>query len=386
MVRGWARAVRRQAGYEAAAVRRSTSRALRHSGPERATAVQALKAAGAAMAAWALAAFWIESPMALMAPWTALALVETTVYRSLRAGVQQLAIISTGTLWASAAMYLSGGSTLPAMAVSLPPLMLIAGYSRLGAQGVYGATTALLVIAYGSYEPGQIGHRLLETLIGAIIGLSVNAFVLPPLRLDDVRANLHSLALECADLLHAVAAGLRGPWDAADTDAWEDRASRLHSGVRAVARARWRSAESARLNPGRRLRRGHRTRCPSPDVDRRWQDTVHHLTALTRTLSGIAAGSQPLSAPPGRFASDYADLADSLSHLCAEQAERLAQDEDHHPEAPRQHATDAWVLHEEMPARLHGQVDSAAIAVSGGLLVEMRQLLMALAPEEANTV
>ncbi|MDF9869134.1 hypothetical protein OKW18_001272 [Streptomyces pratensis] len=142
--------IRRQSGYEFAAVRRSTGRALRHSGPERATAVQALKAAGAAMAAWALAAFWIESPMALMAPWTALVLVDTTVYRSLRACVQQMVIISVGAVWASAAMYLTRGSTLPAMAVSLPPLMLIAGYRRLGAQGVYGATTALFVIAYGS--------------------------------------------------------------------------------------------------------------------------------------------------------------------------------------------------------------------------------------------
>ncbi|MFD4030067.1 aromatic acid exporter family protein [Streptomyces sp. NPDC058637] len=240
-------------------MRRSASRALRYSGPERAAAVQALKAAGAAMLAWALAAFWIESPMALMAPWTALVLVDSTVYRSLRAGARQLGIISVGAVLASVAMFLTRGSTLPAMAMSLPPLMLIAGYRRLGAHGIYGATTALFMIAYGAYQPWQVGHRLLETPIGALIGLSINAFVLPPVRFDGVRANLHALAVECGELLQAIGDGLKRPWGSAQAGAWEDQARRLHRGVQAVAQARQRATESTRLNPGRRMRRGHRT-------------------------------------------------------------------------------------------------------------------------------
>lgn len=378
--------IRRQTGYEFAAVRRSTGRALRHSGPERATAVQALKAAGAAMAAWALAAFWIESPMALMAPWTALVLVDTTVYRSLRACVQQMVIISVGAVWASAAMYLTRGSTLPAMAVSLPPLMLIAGYRRLGAQGVYGATTALFVIAYGSYQPGQIGHRLLETLIGAVIGLSVNAVVLPPVRLNDVCANLHSLAMECAGLLRAIADGLEEPWGPSQAEAWEDRATRLHRGVRAVSEARHKTVESVRLNPGRRLRRPHRTPPPTPDTDRRWQSVVHHLTALTRTLSGVAARSHGLSAPPDRFTNDYAALTHAVSRLCQEQAEALACPGSGNAEPGHGQAAEAWRQYEQMLGRLQTQADPARTVVSGGLLVEIRQLLLSLTPAQARDV
>ncbi len=50
--------------------------------------VQSLKAAGAAAVAWAVTGWWLEAPMALMAAWAAVALVQGTVYRSLRSAVQ----------------------------------------------------------------------------------------------------------------------------------------------------------------------------------------------------------------------------------------------------------------------------------------------------------
>ncbi|MFJ8885613.1 aromatic acid exporter family protein [Streptomyces sp. NPDC102402] len=377
------RAVRRRSGYEVTAVRRSAARAVRYPGPERATAVQALKAAGAAMLAWAVAAFWIESPMALMAPWTALVLVDSTVYRSLRAGAQQLGVISIGAVWASVAMYLTRGGTLPAMAISLPPLMLMAGYRRLGAHGIYGATTALLVIAYGAYQPWQVGHRLLETLIGALIGLSVNACVLPPVRLDGVRADLHTLAVECSDLLLAISDGLRRPWGAAQADAWEDQARRLHRGVQAVALARHLAAESTRLNPGRRMRRGHRTPHPPLRLDRQWEDVVHHLVALTHTLSGVAARSHALSSPTDAFTHEYAALAHDLSCLCADRAELIARHDEGSNEQPARAVT-SWRRYEQLLGKVHNPEDTEATAVSGGLLVSICQLLLTLAPVGAE--
>ncbi|MFF5897025.1 aromatic acid exporter family protein [Streptomyces argenteolus] len=373
------RAARRQSRYEFAAVGRSARLALRYSGPERATAVQALKAAGAAMLAWALAAFWIESPMALMAPWTALVLVDSTVYRSLRAGVRQLGVISVGAIWASLAMYVTNGSTLPAMAISLPWLMLIAGYRRLGAHGIYGATTALFVIAYGAYQPWQVGHRLLETLIGAVIGLSVNAFVLPPVRIDGVRANLHALAVECGNLLQAMGDGLEHSWGAARAEVWEDQARRLHRGVQAVARARNRAAESSRLNPGRRMRRGDRTARIPPQTDRKWEAVVHHITALSHTLADVAARSHALSSPTDTFRCDYAALTRAVARLCAEQAEMLAQ---HHTDgAARQEQVGAvWRRYEQVLGEVPNQKEVSATAVSGGLLIQIRQLLRTLTP------
>lgn len=196
-------------GWEFAAVGRTAGSAVRRSGPERDAMVQSLKAAGAAIAAWALTGWWLEAPLALMAPWTAIALVMSTVYRSLYSGVQQFAIIMVGTLWASAAMAVTGNSTLGAMALTLPFMVLLGNYRRLGSQGIYGATTALFVITYGASTLNQVGHRLLETLIGAVVGVAVNAFILPPVHLRSVRDNLHALARGSGELLAMVAEGLR---------------------------------------------------------------------------------------------------------------------------------------------------------------------------------
>ncbi|WP_234335107.1 hypothetical protein [Streptomyces sp. NRRL S-118] len=104
---------------EAGAVGRSVRSALTGPGPERDLAVQSLKAAGAAILAWAVAGWWWQAPLALMAPWTAVALVQSTVYRSVRTGVQQVVLIAAGTVLAAAAAGLTG-NTMAAMSCPSP--------------------------------------------------------------------------------------------------------------------------------------------------------------------------------------------------------------------------------------------------------------------------
>ncbi|SCE62985.1 hypothetical protein GA0115261_115981, partial [Streptomyces sp. OspMP-M43] len=59
--------VRRWVGQEWAEVRRSVRSACGEAGPERDTLVQSLKAAAAAIAAWAVSGWWFQAPMALLA-------------------------------------------------------------------------------------------------------------------------------------------------------------------------------------------------------------------------------------------------------------------------------------------------------------------------------
>lgn len=110
----------RRLGWELAATAGSLRRAFTSAGRERDACVQALKAAGAAVAAWAVVGAWWDAPMALMAPWTAVALVQGTVYRSVRTGVQQLALIAAGTFLAAGAAMITG-NVMAAMALALPP-------------------------------------------------------------------------------------------------------------------------------------------------------------------------------------------------------------------------------------------------------------------------
>ncbi|MFJ4918746.1 aromatic acid exporter family protein [Streptomyces sp. NPDC088725] len=354
-------------------------KALSYSGTERAAMVQALKAAVAAIAAWALAGWWLDAPMALMAPWTALALVDVTVYRSLRSALQQLAVIVVGTLWAAAALGLAGGNTLGAMIVALPPLALLGNYRGLGSQGVYGATSALFLIVYSSNSPSQIGHRLLETAIGAIIGITVNALVLPPVRLRTVREQLRLLPVESAALLREVAEGLRGDWSASDAVDWHEQAGQLAVIRGALEQERGRNAESSRLNPVRRLRRGDAHQ-PPPEADVRWGLVADHLRAITRTLSTAAHENGFPQLPEPRFLTGYAELADHLAGLCETAAETLETGEAAGPyqEVWRKATQSAWDAYDYVTDCFHGQCGTAA-AVGGALLVETRQLLFAVA-------
>ncbi|GAA0593073.1 FUSC family protein [Streptomyces crystallinus] len=280
---------RQWATWECAAVARSARRALGGAGPERDTAVQAFKAAAAALIAWALAGWWWKAPMALLAPWTALFLVQSTVYRSLKTALQQFVVVVVGTLLAAAAGVLTG-DTMLAMLIALPLTTLFGSYARFGTQGLNAPTAALFVLVYGTYSGFAIVHRFLETLLGAAIGLTVNALVVPPVHTRSVRHLRARLPEESAALLHTVADGLDdGGFSHGDADAWHDRARRLTDRVTDLRSARRWSDESYRFNPGRRLRRSAPV-APAADWDFVWDRITSHIEAITRTLADAAGG------------------------------------------------------------------------------------------------
>ncbi|MGW2835395.1 aromatic acid exporter family protein [Streptomyces sp. NPDC001286] len=62
-------------------------------------------------------------------------LVESTVYRSIAHGLQQLAAIAVGTV-AATAFALALDSTMLTMALVLPAVLLLAQWQRLGSQGI----------------------------------------------------------------------------------------------------------------------------------------------------------------------------------------------------------------------------------------------------------
>ncbi|MFD3880642.1 FUSC family protein [Streptomyces microflavus] len=236
---------------EWAEVRRSTRAACVEAGPERNTFVQSLKAAAAAaISAWAVSGWWFQAPIALLAPWTAIAMVGTTLYQSVRTGIQQFAVITLGPLLESAAMAWTHDRIMVSMLLTLPFMMMLGNYRRFGSQRIYGATTALFVIIGGVASTSTVGHRLLETLIGAVIGLLVNAFVLPPVHLRRVRDNLVRLVRETENVLGAMAAGLREEGGLKKAEGWHRSAGALTLSLESVSEARHWAMEGSRWNRG----------------------------------------------------------------------------------------------------------------------------------------
>ncbi|WP_404950615.1 aromatic acid exporter family protein [Streptomyces sp. ARC12] len=369
---------RRWAGQEWEEVRRSVRSACVEAGPERDTLVQSMKAAGAAIAAWAVSGWWFQAPMALLAPWTAIAMVGSTVYQSVRTGIQQFAIIALGTVWASAAMAFTQDRTMVAMLLTLPFMMLLGNYRRFGSQGIYGATTALFVITGGVSSTSTVGHRLLETLIGAVIGLLVNAFVLPPVHLRSVRDRLVRLVRETADVLGTTAEGLREEDGVEKSDSWHHSAGGLTVSLQNVSEARRWAMEGSRWNPGGRLRRVGPMPPPFAE-DMRWGRVCTRVLALTRTLKTISEDTE-LPPPSLDFLRLLSDVLSRAGHICAIETELLTGSGTGALRERRDAAfTEAWRTLGSLTDTFHRQEPSAA-AAGGELLLEARRLITELAP------
>ncbi|MEW2553945.1 hypothetical protein AB0957_19675 [Streptomyces zhihengii] len=304
----------RRLGWEVEAGAAAVRRAFAAPGRERDAGVQALKAAGAAVAAWALVGWWWQAPMALMAPWTAVALVQGTVYRSVRTGVQQLALITAGTLLAAGAA-LATGSVMAAMALALPPAALLGAHNRFGDQGVYAPTTVIFVLAYGTFSGYDIAHRLGEAVVGAAIGIGVNALLLPPVHLRGVREALATMAGESTGLLRQMADDVESGCDEADARRWKDRAGSLTATLEGLRSARTWSRESYRFNPGHRMRRGAR-RPPPIEHDLYWERFMERLAALVDNLAAGAGRDRDLALPPPARLGVLARLLRAVADVC----------------------------------------------------------------------
>ncbi|MFD4528284.1 aromatic acid exporter family protein [Streptomyces sp. NPDC058470] len=306
-------------------------RAVTAPGPERDTAVQALKAAGAAFCAWALAGWWWHAPLALLAPWTALVLVHSTVYRSVRSAIQQFAGVALGTFTAAAAAALTHNPTA-AMAVTLPLTVLMGTYPRLEDQGWYVPTAAVFVLAYGTPAPVDIVHRLLETVLGAVIGLTVNALILPP---DHTRGLVRLrtwIPDQFAQLLRDVADGVEKGYGVKEAEDWYGRALRLLPVVADLHEAQHRSEESRLLNPGRRLRRSPPTPPPGDDVYH-WDRVADHVVAMLRSLADTAYENSRFAAPPYSARRDLATLLQSAARACEADERHLIAGDERAPQA-----------------------------------------------------
>ncbi|WP_432046895.1 FUSC family protein [Streptomyces asiaticus] len=386
---------------EARGIVDAATRAWQGPGRERDLLVQSLKAAGAATLAWAVSGWWLKDPVALMAPWVAVVLVQATVYRSLFKGLQQLVAIAVGTLLAAGAEALTG-NTLISVAMVLPVVMLLSNWPRLGDQGIYGPTTALFTLTSAPVSSLTVSHRLLQALLGAAIGIAVNALVLPPVHLRNVRENLSSLAHGTQETLASIAEALaQGDWTEDSPADWRRLADQLKQRQESLRSARLWSHESLRLNP--RLPWTSREKLPPTlppeSEDQRWSAIVAQVGAVVSTMVDIADENRAIPAPDQRPLRDYGHLLADLAAACEARAKMA-----HEPATPagasgaldetrgeldetRGELDEALEAVERRHAALHKQltderhVSPGTAAVLGTLLIQAQNIWHDLAPD-----
>jgi hypothetical protein len=207
----------------------------------------------AAVASFAIAGLLDTSAQPVLAPLTALLVVQLTMYETVAHGWERIVSVATGVVVAAifaSVVGLTWWSLGAVVAVSL----VVGRLLRLGPHLLEVPITAMLVLAVGGAESAAAA-RVVETLIGAVVGVLVNLVIAPPLYVQPAGAAIGELAERMSGYGRELAAALRGEWSRAAADQFLGRARELGAEVARADRGLARAEQSARLNPRGRLAR-----------------------------------------------------------------------------------------------------------------------------------
>jgi uncharacterized membrane protein YgaE (UPF0421/DUF939 family) len=187
------------------------------------------------------------SPQPVLAPLTALLVVQLTMYETVASGLQRVASVVAGVLVAlGVATYV--GLTWWSLGAVVAASLIIGRVMRLGANLLEVPISAMLVLAVGGAE-GAALERIYETLIGAGVGVAVNALIAAPLHVQPASDALAELAERMAAFLRQLAAQLTAGWSREAADRMLNEARRLGDEVAHADRTLARAQDSARFNP-----------------------------------------------------------------------------------------------------------------------------------------
>jgi uncharacterized membrane protein YccC len=167
-------------------------------------------------------------------------------------------------------------------------LGLAAGTTRiLRDESTTAATTALVVLLAGySGDWSMLGNRLLDTLIGIVVGLLVNLLIWPPLRDRAAARRLDVIDDRLGLVLSEMARDLRESPDREQVDGWLERTRELDGDVSEAWAVLRQARESGRLN----LRRAAAARVGA----------AHGLVPLLARLEQAIADTRSMAATIGR--------------------------------------------------------------------------------------
>ena len=213
--------------------------------------VQTLKTAAAGGLAWWIATDLVSLEQAFLAPWAAVLVVHSTIYKTVSRGSQQVA----ATFFAVFLAY-GLGTVLGTGPLALGLIVLV-GYLLGQVRWIKDeagtiATTGLVVIATGSVaQTDLLVSRLFDTSVGVVVGLAVNLLVWPPLRDRAAWSQADRIPHELAAVLREMADGLGEDLEPSATEAWVTGLRRIDLHVDESWRLLWDAQESGRLNPRR---------------------------------------------------------------------------------------------------------------------------------------
>lgn len=244
----------------------------------RAPGLRTAKTTLAAVVAFALADALDTSAAPVLAPLTALLVVQLTLHQTVAHGWERIASVTAGVLVALGVATVAG-LTWWSLGVVVALSLVIGRLLRLGPHRPEVAISAMLVLAVGGSGAGYAAtDRVVETLIGAAVGVVVNLVVAPPLYVQPAGDAIAGLSRSTALFLRELADAVADGWSRAEADRWLDRARGLGRLVAEADRSLGQAEESTRLNP-----RGARARALRPRL-RTALTALEHTYVSLRSL------------------------------------------------------------------------------------------------------
>jgi uncharacterized membrane protein YgaE (UPF0421/DUF939 family) len=233
--------------------------------------LQVLKTALSAVLAWTIAITLLPQQLPVFAAVAALLVVQPSINQSFGKALERTLGVITGVIVATIIGLVFGDNAwIVLLAIVLS--ILLAWVLRLGPGAANQIPiSAMLVLSIGAATPDYSFARILETLIGAAVGLIVNALIVPPVLLAPAKQAVADLAIACADALDRLADALRSEQTGTSLTDLLTRARTLRPMRDKAAEAISQGQDSLMLNPRRS----------------RHRDELEHQQALLERLQPI---------------------------------------------------------------------------------------------------
>jgi uncharacterized membrane protein YgaE (UPF0421/DUF939 family) len=211
----------------------------------------------------------------ILAPLTAMLVVQVTLYQTIRTALERVASVVAGVMVAlGLSVWL--GFTWYSLGVTIAAALSVGYLLRLGSSALEVPITAMLILSLPTEEAGV--DRIVATLLGAATGLALN-LLLAPLHVQPAEEAVDDLSQRLADLLDQMATDLEEGNAEQHRHTWVERARALSDEQERVEAALGQAEESVRLNP-----RGIVVVDPRVYLRRR----LETLERVTLTVRGVA--------------------------------------------------------------------------------------------------
>ena len=173
--------------------------------------LQVAKTALAALAAWSIAGLIFTDQKPIFAAIAALIVVQPSINQSLGKAIERSVGTVLGVAIAFGATLIFGANGWIVLVAVIAAIVIAWSLRLTPATASQIALSAMLVLALGTVTPVYALDRILETILGAAVGIVINALIAPPVALAPANRAVSELGVNVAQILEDISAVLSRP-------------------------------------------------------------------------------------------------------------------------------------------------------------------------------